>query len=171
MSRHLIKPMNSKAYALLEILFAAVFAALLMGMVVYFYTLSKRTYTTGVSRQWLQDSANIVLAKIIHGKFHLSEAQTYHVPSLSELHFTALGELTERSYRLNGSATSVIYNSGSGEEVIYTAPPGATITLRFSQPYSGMTIGIDVAIIQNISGMTVSGSASTYVPIRNRQRI
>lgn len=172
MSQRSIKPMrmlmNRRAYALVEILIAAVFGVIIIGAVLNFYTLSKRTYTSGVSRQWLQDGADILLSKIMQGKFHLSEAESFSTVGLSELHFRGKGDTTDRTYRLNGASTAVIYNPGTGDETIYTAPQGVTITLRFSQPYVGTTIGIDLALIQTVSGIPVSGSASTYVTIRNR---
>jgi hypothetical protein len=171
MNPRLTKPMrvhlNRRSYSLVEIMIAAVFGVILTGAVLNFYVLSKRTYSSGVSRQWLQDGANIMLSKMIQERFRLSEAASFSTSGLSELHFKALNETVDRSYRLNGSSTVLIYNSGAGDEAIYTAPTGVTLTLRFSQPYSG-TIGIDVALTQTVAGTPVSGSASTYISIRNR---
>jgi len=55
--------------------------------------------------------------------------------------------------------------------VIYTAPVGNTLALRFwvlaGTPYANATLGIDVGLSQNVSGRTVSGSATTMINIRN----
>ena len=184
MSRRLIKytlrDTDNKAFTLAEILVAMVIAVFLIGVVVNFYILTSRTNSTGINRQWLQNDANTILTKIIEGKlepggvFRLCEAVSYNVVSISELHFTGTDSL-ERWFRLNSSSTSLIYHhptaSGNVDETIYTAPAGAAITLRFSIPlgaqYTGVVVGIDAVLTKNISGRMVSGSASTYVNIRN----
>jgi hypothetical protein len=184
MSRNLIKYIlrrtNNKAFTLTEILVATSFAIILMGAMLGFYILSEKTYSIGVDKHWLQDDANTVITKIIGGKgepggvFRLSEAVSYNIAGISELHFVGIDGI-ERWFNLDNSCTSVIYHhpiaSGTADEIIYSAPAGATITLRFSIPtgaqYTGVVIGIDVEITNNVSGNAISGSASTYVNIRN----
>jgi len=88
---------------------------------------------------------------------------------------------TARWYYLNSTGSAVIYhhpkNGSTVEEVIYQAPAGSTLNLRFS-PGSVSTpadvIEIDVDLGRNYaSGTTnsrmtsVSGDASTYVLLRN----
>ena len=168
----------------MELMVAVFIAVILIGIATSAYILVQRAYSVDSAGSWLQNSANAVLTKIIKGEtepggvFRLSEATSYNIVSISELHFTGT-DGTERWFRLDNTSTSVIYHyptsAGTTDETIYTAPSGATITLRFSTPvgpqYSGVVVGIDVAIFQNqsISGAikTVSGSASTYVNIRN----
>lgn len=184
MSRSLIKYIfgnrNNRAFTLTEILVASLIALSLIGAVTSFYILSNRTYSVGVAKQWLQDSANIILTKIIDGKqepggvIRLCEAVSYNIVNISELHFTGIDGV-ERWFRLDNSSTNLIYHhptaSGTIDETIYSAPTGTTITLRFSTPlgaqYTGVVVGIDAALAKNVSGSAVSGSASTYVNIRN----
>jgi len=168
------------AFTLVEILIAAAIAVFMIGIVFSFYYSSNQAYSMGISRQQLQDDANVILAKVIEcksepgGVFRLSEAVSYHIAAISELHFVGTDRI-ERWFRLDNSSASIIYHhptaSGTTDENIYSAPTGATITLRFSTPsgpqYTGVVIAIDIAITKNVSGNTVSGSASTYVNIRN----
>lgn len=165
-------PVNNKALSLLESLIAVAIAAFLVGAVLSFHNLTNRTYLTGVPRTQLQSDANVVLAKILAGTpepggiVRLCEAVSCQAVSLSELRFKGLDGIT-RSYRLNGSSTAVIYNhptaSGMADEVIYTAPAGCTITLRFTPLYSGLLVNIDVAVTKGAT----SGSVSTNVNLRN----
>lgn len=79
--------------------------------------------------------------------------------------------LTARWYYLNNTGTAVIYHhpttgGATVEETIYTAPPAATLTLRFSPAAvtnPNNVAEIDVALNQN----NTSGAASTYVLMRN----
>lgn len=178
--KYTLRCRNEKAFTIVEILVATLIGLSLIGAVASVYILSNKTYSIGVARQWLQDETNIILTKIIEGKqepggvVRLCEAVSYNIVNISELHFTGT-DSTERWFRLNNSSTSLIYHhpttSGNVDETIYTAPIGVTITLRFSIPsgaqYTGVVVGIDVALTNTISGRTVSSSASTYVNIRN----
>ena len=173
---------NNRAFTLVEIMIAATIAVIVIGIVLGFYSFSNQAYSMGVSRQQLQDDANIILTKIIEGKsepggvFRLSEAVSYNIVGISELHFVGTDSI-ERWFSLDNSSTSIIYHhptisSPAGEdETICRVPTGSTITLRFSIPsgaqYTGVVIGIDAAETKNVSGNTISGSASTYVNIRN----
>lgn len=171
---------QQNAYTLVEVLIATAFSVLLLGAVVHAYNTAKRAYAAGIAQQGLQDGANIVLGKIIQGTaepggvFRLNEATSYDVVSLNQLNFTGTDDI-ERWFTVNGDATALIYHhptaSGTVDETVYTAPSGATITLRFSIPagsqYTGVVLGIDVALTQTLFGQTISGSASTYVNIRN----
>lgn len=173
---------NNRSFTFAELLVAAIVSAALIGVLVSFYFLTNRTYSRWSSEQRLQECANIILTKIREGGsepggiFRLSEAASYTVTSLSELHFTGTDGI-DRSFKLNSTATSLVYHhpilgSPTGaDETIFTAPNGATITLRFSIPlgaqYTGIVVGIDVTVTQNVSGRVCSGSVSTYVNIRN----
>jgi len=177
--------MKSKiAHTLTEFLITFALVIILITSTVGAFVLIKHIFASDTMAANLQRDANLIMEKILKGKrestgiFRLSEAFTYRIVSISELHFTGTDGI-ERWFRLGNTSTSVIYHhptaAGTTDETIYTAPSGATITLRFSIPvgpqYSGVVVGIDVAILQNknISGAikTVSSSASTYVNIRN----
>ena len=102
------------------------------------------------------------------------EAVSYQIVTTSELHFVGTDGI-ERRYYLNPAGTSLLYNhptaKGTVDEVIYTAPAGNTLALRFwvlaGTPYTNVTLGIDVGLSQNVSGRTVSGSTTTMINIRN----
>ena len=171
---------NNKAFTLVEIMIVLLISVITIGTVLSFFYFSNKAYSMGVSRQQLQDDANVILTKIIEGKsepagvFRLSEAVSYNIVGISELHFVGTDSI-ERWFSLDNSSASIIYHHptafGTTDEIIYSVSTGATITLRFSIPtgaqYSGVVIGIDAAITKNVSGNIISGSASTYVNIRN----
>ncbi len=173
---------NNKAVTFSEILVVSLVAVCIVAAVTSFYSLTNRTSSIESSEQWLQQCANTILTKIVEGAsepggvFRLSEATEYTVVSLSELRFKGTDGI-DRTYRLNAGATSVIYHHPTSsfpageDQIIFTAPSGTTITLRFYIPagaqYTGVVVGIDAALTQNISGRAISGCVSTYVNIRN----
>lgn len=171
---------NKNGFTLIETLMATVFTVLLVMVVVNFYNVSRVAYVTGVAGQTFQDGVHVMLSQIIQGKtepggvFRLSEATSYSIVNISELHFWGTDNV-ERWYRLNNTSTQLIYHhptaSGAVDEVIYTAPAGATITLRFSVPavanYASSVVGVDIALSQTINGRVVTGSSSTIVHLRN----
>ncbi len=172
--------MNKRAFTLVEILIAMALGIVLIGAVFNAYNLVRPIYTVGLARQGLQDGANTVINKILTGKtevggiYRLPEAVSFVIVAIDNLSFVGQDGST-RSYRLNGAATQVIYNHPSGagavDEVVYTAPTGSVITLRFSNPgcvnCAAVAVQIDVSLTQTVSGRAVSGSASTIVNVRN----
>lgn len=174
------KLMNKKAFTLVETILATAFTVVLVTVVVNFYNTTRIVNSAGTSGQVLQDGSNLVLAKIIEGKteptgvFRLAEAVSYSIVSLSELHFLGT-DGTQRWYKLNGTSTQLLYHhptsSGTIDEVIYTVPTNATLTLRFWIPsvanYAAAVIGIDAALTQTVLGRSISGSSSTIVNLRN----
>ncbi len=89
---------------------------------------------------------------------------------------------TARWYYLNSAGTSVVYhhpnNGGTIEEILYTAPQGSTLNLRFSPAQSnGVTlpnvIEIDVDLTKTLAPnitnkrLATSGDVSTFVLLRN----
>ncbi len=165
---------------IVELLAALSISVLLVGSVLGTLVTSKHFYATNVMGQTLQRDANLLLTKILKGKteptgtFRLAEAETYTLTSISELHFTCTDGI-ERWYRLSSDGTQVIYHhptsAGEQDEVIYTAPAGRTITLRFWMPagssFENIGIGIDVGLSQAVRGVTVTGSVTTMTNIRN----
>lgn len=109
-------------------------------------------------------------------------SELYFCQDNPETNPCGLNDTTARWYYLNSTGTAVIYHHPAGagttvEEVLYTAPAGSIITLRFP-PASVVTnqasvLEIDVAIVKNTpagttnNAVTVSGSASTFVLLRN----
>ncbi len=187
MRRHL----NIYAHTLVEVMMATAFAVILFGAVYNSYSMVKQVYVSSTASQSLQSGANLILARIIQGGtestgiFRLSEGVSYTVVSLSRLNFVGLDGNT-RSYSLNGAGTQVIYSHPCGvcatsstvlglanyiDEVIYTAPTGAAINLRFSPPtnplYTGVYITVYVDLTQTVNGQTLSGSTSTMILLRN----
>ena len=171
-------------YTLVEIIVSTAITIILITILYNFYTVANLIYSTGLSTQALEDGANTVLIKMIEGKseptgmFRLAEGVSYTIPSINRINFVGTDGVT-RSYRLNNSATALIYNhltiAGATDETIYTAPVGATIILRFSVPNvvnnATAVVNIDVALTQparNSAGSRLlSGSASTIVNLRN----
>ena len=182
--------MNKRAFTLIEVLIATAFSVVLILVVVTFYSVTRKVYSSGLSMQLLEDGANIVLSKIIEGKtepggvFRLAQAVSYCFgpgtnctpSSPNQLYFIGTDGIN-RWYHLNNTSTSLLYHhptAGSplgADEMIYTAPAGATLTLSFWPPtaidpnfkYPAADVGITVTLTQN----TVTGSVSTLVDLRN----
>ena len=122
--------------------------------------------------------------------YRLSEAVQYCIgtgawpcagsASIAELHFKGTDGV-ECWYKLNSTSTQLIYcyptsitngvATSYTNEVIYTAPINATLTLRFWIPtvanYPASVVGVDAALTQNVLGRAVAGSSSTIVHLRN----
>ena len=218
MTGFLIKPMrktkNNKAFSLLELMMAVAFSVLLLTGVYGFYNTASQIYSSGVSEQNLQAGANIVLSKIIEGQaesgkvYRLTNSVTYSIPNGNStlLYFCqdnpsvitcGPADNTVRWYTVDPTHTSLRYyhptSNPLGYDVIYTAPEGTTLTLRFSPAKAKETvpnptpppatitstvilpnvIEIDVALTKNLapnitnSRLATSGSASTFVLLRN----
>ena len=174
-----LKLKNRKAQTLVELLITSVLVIILISSALGAFMLVKQIYSTSIAQANLQRDANIIMRKIIKGEresggiFRLSEAVTYSIKSIGELHFVGTDN-TERWYYLNNTGTSILYHHPGfavQDEVIYTAPPGAVITLRFWPPsgsvFTNIDVGIDVAVSQNILGKNISGSVTTIVNLRN----
>ncbi len=182
--------MNRKAFTLAEVLIALAFSVSLMIVVTNFYSVTRKVFADGLSRQSLEDGAHIILSRIIGGKtepggvVRLAQAVEYCfgpgagcLPSSQhQLYFTCLDNIS-RWYRLDNTNTSLIYHhptaaSPAGEdEVIYIAPSGVTIALDFWSPtaidpnfrYPAGAVGVSVTLTQN----SITGFASTLVNLRN----
>ena len=146
------------------------------------------------------------------GIVRLNEAMTYsftkHIPPLGSevlaspyfnpfIYFNILSNIPSDSSKnpyarwfcLNNTNTSIIYhhptNAGAVDEVIYTAPAGATITLEFfivapytifypglnpavdNNVYQNVSMGIFVQIGQTVQNKYVFGQESAFINIRN----
>ena len=158
---------------------AAALVAILISSTLGAFMLVKQVSANSIAETGLQRDADMIIREIIKGRkegtvwYRLSEAVSYSIPAISELRFTGTDDV-ERFYHLNSGSTSVLYSHPgftSTQEVIYTAPQGATITLRFWTPsgsvYSGVSVGVDVAVSRVIQGKTITGSVTTMINIRN----
>lgn len=171
---------NKRAFTLAETVVAIAFTVVLMTIIGSFYNTTRGVNSAGTAGQMLQDGSNLVLSKIIEGKteptgvYRLAEATNYSIASLSELHFWGTDGI-ERWFKLNGTSTQLLYHhptsSGTIDEVIYTVPANATLTLRFWVPavanYSAAVVGIDAALTQTVLKRSISGSSTTIVNLRN----
>ena len=175
MTRHSIKGLT-----VVELLVAISLSILLFGAVLGLFITTKQFYTVNILGENLQRDCNTVISKIIKGKsepggiYRLSEAASYNLVSVSELHFTGT-DGTERWVKSSADGRSVIYHhptvNGVIDQILYTAPLEAVLTLRFWIPagavYATVNIGVDVGLSQTIQGRTFTGSATTMLNIRN----
>jgi hypothetical protein len=167
-----------------------------MAGVLGFFNASRQDYTSGISGQALEDGANLVLKKITEGVlepngtlYRLATSAAYYIPNgtLNTLYYCqdnpqtyACGpaDVTVRRFTVDATSTKLLYYySSSAYKMIYTAPTGTTLTLRFS-PASVATntsyvLEIDVALNTKLSAkitnsrLATSGTASTFVLLRN----
>lgn len=183
--------MNKKAYTLVEIMVSLTLALIVIIGMFNFYNVTRQVYSSSISRQTLEQGANLVLSKMIEGGtepggvYRLMQGVSYcigagvspscHTAITSELHFWGPDGI-ERWYHLNSTNTSLLYhhpmasNTQGADEMIYTAPRGTTITLLFWIPavnYSAAVVGASVTLTQNVLGATITGSATTLVNLRN----
>ena len=206
------KLLNKNAFTMIEMMMAVGFSVLLLTGVYGFYNAASQSYSSGISSQILQDGANIVISKIMEGQweaqtsavYRVSTSAAYYIPNnLSNiLYFCQDNPLEDpctptersvRSYTVDASNQHVLYyhptSNPLGYDIIYTAPAGSTLNVRFSpaqQPnptpppaYTTIpnVIEIDVALLQNLSSTGAtnkrtsttsgSGAATTFVLLRN----
>jgi len=168
---------NNKAFSLLDVVIASILLSVMIGAVFEAFIFASKFYLASAAETSLLWETNLIIDHVLRGVYeapgviHLSEAHRYSISNISELHFWGADNI-ERSYRLDPTGTSIIFNHPpGGDEVVYTAPQGAWLTLRFWPPpplaYSATDIYIDVGITQNIYGRNVTASAETMVNIRN----
>ena len=180
----MMKLENRKAQSLIELLISSALVITLISSTLGAFILVKRVFIRDIVEANLQRDANVIMKKLIKGEreaggiFRLSEASSYNITTngatgVTELHFFGTDDI-ERWYYLNSAGTSILYHHPgftNPEEVIYAAPQGATITLRFWTPpgsmFTNIAIGIDVAVSQTMFGKKISGSVTTIVNIRN----
>ena len=174
-----------KAQTLTELLITGALAIILIGSTIGAFLLANRVYISSIAQSQLQKDANMALEKMIKGKaegssiFRLSEATKFTIPKISELHFWGTDNV-ERWYYLNNTGMAILYShpghTGSGSDVIYTAPKGASIALRFwphpvtippGDVYTNIDVCLGVTISQNLLGKNIGGSVTTMVNIRN----
>jgi len=98
------------------LMIAVGFSVLLLTGVYGFYNVASQSYSTGISGQALQDSANIIISKIIEGKtestgvYRLATAVSYMIPngSANEL-YTCGGSPQQLSCNLSNPYSEIYY--------------------------------------------------------------
>ena len=165
-----------KGFTLIELLVTVGLSVLFTGVVLAALTASRQLCTSISANQDLQQTANVVMNKIIKGSgetggiFRLSEAVSYTRTSLSDLSFVGTDGTTRR-YFLTNANTELRYshpvNGSATNELVYKAPAGTTLTLRFWPDVTNISLGIDVGLSKTVNGRTVTGSATTVITIRN----
>ncbi len=195
---------NNRAFTLVEILMSVALTVLLMSAVYGFYITARQVFTSGVSGEGLQDGANIILSKIIEGQtesgkvYRLGTSSTFNIPDANSglIYFCQDNPAIPpcgpsdgsplnppaRWYYLSADSRQLLYHhptsSPTGYDVLYTAPVGCIISLRFSPALftNGQTIPntveIDVSVLANLPSDTNTrvaniGTVSTYVLLRN----
>ena len=175
-----IGPLDKKGFTLAELLVAIGLSAMFTGLILAALMSSRQICTSLTADQDLQQTANVIMNKIIKGGsepsgiFRLSEATSYTIASISELHFVGTDGI-ERRYFLDNTGRELWYRhpgvGGTSDELIYRAPTGTTLTLRFwalaGSTYANITVGIDVGLSKVVNGRNVVGSATTMINIRN----
>ena len=171
---------DKRGFTLMELLVAVGLSAMFTGLVLAALVSARQICTSITADQDLQQTANVVMNKIIKGgsepggTFRLSEATSYTIANISELHFVGTDGI-ERRYFLDNTGKELWYRhpgtGGTSDELIYKAPTGTTLTLRFwtlaGSTYTNITIGIDFGLSKIVNGRNVVGSATTMINIRN----
>ena len=171
---------DKKGFTFLELVIAVSLSVMLTGVTLAALTSSRQICTTVSADQDLQQTANVIMNKIIKGSsesgvtYRLSEAKSYTIVTISELRFTGIDSV-ERRYFLSNAGTELRYRHPmvgiTTDELIYRAPTGTTLTLRFwplaGSNYTNITVGIDVGLSKTVNGRNVVGSATTMINIRN----
>jgi hypothetical protein len=164
-----------------ELLIASVIIVMLLISVVGTYVLTKSLYYDNIAHYNLQRDVDTVLATIVRGMseqtgaaFGLRSAVSIPSPGLppnpgqNTIDFTGTDDNTRR-YFLNNN--TIIYNSPTqnpNQRVIYSAPAGSNITLRFASVSADQQlVYVYIAVSQQIGNRTVTGSVATNVNLRN----
>ena len=167
---------NRKGYTLAEILTASAVAVLILGSIVGAYLVARTAINYSLAKYELDRDVDNVLVRIVKGAkegasaWGLRSASGITLPAVTELRYTGTDGRIRRYY-LNGN--SIVYDSPTqwpNLKTIYAAPAGTAVTLRFWEPagYSDHeTIGIYIALLRQVVGVTASSSITTYVNIRN----
>lgn len=171
--------LNDKAHTLTEVLVASTIVIILFASSFGAFVLAQNVYYAGVAEYNLQRDTNAIMARMIRGmkegadSFGLRSAKSYDIPAAGRIDFVGMDGNT-RSYFVTDN--SIIYTSPTqspAEDTIYAPPAGASITLRFWNPYEGQpsddsaTVGIYLAVSRTVADRPISGSSSTYVNLRN----
>jgi len=165
------------AYTITELLISAAIIIIFFASALGVFVTGRTLCLGGIAAQGLQRDADWIMDRMVRGvkeggaRYGLRSAVSFTPPaSVTTIDFTGTdGNVREYSLVSGGIA----YRSPAqtpNTRTIYTAPPNATVILRFQQPAGhadNETLSIYIGITQRVSGRTVSGSATTYVNLRN----
>ena len=166
-----------KAFSLTELLITSALLIVLLTTALTGFVLLKRIFAANIAKATFQRDAAVIMNKIIEGKggpggIRLFEAAS--IPTItdpSRLIFIGTDGVINRTYYLNNDGTSILYSDDKGiQNVMYTAPKGAMVGLRFSPVNAGSTIlcvNIYVSVSQVINGRTALGALESSVYLRN----
>ena len=179
---------DKKGFTLAEVMTASVILVMVMASVMGAFITTKSICAYSIAELNLQRSVDAMMNKIVKGlkeqggaAYGLRSAVSFYPlpvvnPAGSEIDYIGTDGNTRRYYLNNNS---VIYESPTqspNTQTIYTAPAGVGLTFFFWEPQSLLDgeavldnelVGIYIAITQTVGKKPVSGSASTYVNIRN----
>jgi hypothetical protein len=165
-----------KGYTLAELLVASVLIIILLASSLGAYLFASVVANQTMAQSRLARDVNAVTARLIKGfregasAYGLRSGSGYTLPQVTEIDYAGIDGNTRKFYL---SGNSIVYSSPAlipDTQTIYTAPAGAALTLRFWQPsgyVDNETVGIYFSISQNVNGIPMSASVSTYVNLRN----
>lgn len=171
---------KKQGQTLTELLITSTIIIFLLASVLGAYILIQNVYYNNMANFNLQRDVDVVLGTIIRGlpeqggRFGLRSAVSIPAPGLPPLpgqnNISFIGtDNNTRRYFLNNN--TIVYNSPTqnpNQKIIYTAPPNSNITLRFASASADQQVVYTyIGISQIVNNKTVTGSATTYVNLRN----
>ncbi|GEM_PF-2040682 len=167
---------NSKAETLTEILVSTVIAVLIFISAIGTFLIIRNVQNYSIAEYNLQRDVNVIINRVMrsitedvssHG---LRSGSSFTIPGSSEINYMSPDGRLRKYFQ---SGNTIVYQSPAqwpNQRTILTAPAGGTLILRFWEPpgYLGHeTVGIYIAVSRQVGNRVVSGSASTYINIRN----
>jgi hypothetical protein len=167
---------DKKAFSLTELLITSVLLIVLLTSTLTGFVLVKHIFAVDIAKATFQRDAAVIMSKITEGKgspsgIRLSEAATVMtITDTSKLTFIGTDGVIKRTYSVSNAGAGILYSDTNGaQNIIYTAPQGATVGLVFGMPNIGapFCITIDVTVSKKINGKTVLGALKSSVYLRN----
>ena len=167
---------DKKAFSLMDLIISSALLIVLFSSALTGFVLLKQIFISNISRTMFQRDAVVIMSKILEGKcgqngVRLSEAASVTFYSdAGKLTFIGTDGIIKRTYSLSGDSTSILYSDTNGtQSIMYTAPKGAIVALRFSPVNLGPTlcVSIYVSVSQVINGRTALGALESSVYLRN----
>ena len=169
---------DKKAASLTELLITSALVIALLTTALAGFVFLKQIFATNIAKVTFQRGAAVIMDKIMRGKgdpnpggIRLSEANTVIFDSDNVGKLTFIGaDNIKRMYSLSGDSAKLLYSDENGlQNIMYTAPQGAIIGLKFSPMNIGPTlcVNIYVSVSQVVSGRTVRGALESSAYLRN----
>lgn len=169
--------MNKNGMTITETLVAIVIASMIFVSVIGAYITIRSIQDYGFAEYELQRNVNVGMNRIIRNVREaannmegLRAARSCNIVNPSRIDYTDVAG-NVRIYRQVG--TSIVYSRNAisaADPAIFTAPAGSNLTLLFWRPAEyadSETVGIYIGITRQVRDRIVTGSASTYVNMRN----